>query len=276
MEKTNLSEPQKIIADITLMNNCFMNKVFASDVKSTQLLLRIILNNDKIKVKTVNTQQFIQNLYGHSAQLDILATDENGRRFNVEIQRDDEGAPVKRARYYSSVLDVHFWDSGEKYDKLNDVYVIFITEHDVLHRNHPIYNIERTIQEDGTAFTDGSKIVYVNASCQSDTPLGRLMQDFNCANPDKMHYKELADRVSFFKKTKEGEKTMTDITDIIELYAAKKAKEAAKKAEKKGMYASRLEFAKDLLSEGETIGRTVRLSKLSEAEVRELASKLTA
>ena len=42
------------------------------------------------------------------------------------------------------------------------------------------------------------------------------------------------------------------------------------------MYASRLEFAKDLLSEGESIERTVRLSKLSEAEVRELASKLSA
>ena len=281
MAETKLSEPQKIIADITLMNNRFMNKVFANDVESTQLLLRIILNNDKINVKTVNTQQFIQNLYGHSAQLDILATDENGRRFNVEIQRDDEGAPVKRARYYSSVLDVHFLDAGEKYDKLKDVYVIFITEHDVLRRNYPIYNVEHVITEDGTAFADGSKIVYVNASCQSDTPLGRLMQDFNCANPDKMHYKELADRVSFFKKTKEGEKTMTD---IIELYAAKRAKEAAKvaaekaakKAEKKGMHASRLEFAKDLLSEGESIERTVRLSKLSEAEVRELASKLTA
>ena len=74
------------------------------------------------------------------------------------------------------------------------------------------------------------------------------------------------------------------MTDIIELYAAKRAKEAAKvaaekaakKAEKKGMYASRLEFAKDLLSERESIERTVRLSKLSEAEVRELASKLSA
>ena len=262
-----------------------MNKVFASDVKSTQLLLRIILNNDKIKVKTVNTQQFIQNLYGHSAQLDILATDENGRRFNVEIQRDDEGAPVKRARYYSSVLDVHFLDAGEKYDKLNDVYVIFITEHDVLHRNHPIYNVERVIREDGTAFADGSKIVYVNASCQSDTPLGRLMQDFNCANPDKMHYKELADRVSFFKKTKEGEKTMTD---IIELYAAKRAKEAAKvaakkaakvaaeKAAKKTAQEKNIEFAKGLLADGMSIEFTVRHSKLSEAEVRELASKLTA
>ena len=71
MPETHLSEPQKIIADITLMNNCFMNKVIANDVASTQLLLRIILNNDKINVKTVNTQQFIQNLYGHSAQLDI-------------------------------------------------------------------------------------------------------------------------------------------------------------------------------------------------------------
>lgn len=89
------------------------------------------------------------------------------------------------------------------------------------------------------------------------------------ANPDKMHYKELADRVSFFKKTKEGEKTMTD---IIELYAAKRAKEA----EKKGMYASRLEFAKGLLADGMSIEFTVRHSKLSEAEVRELASKLTA
>ena len=109
-------------------------------------------------------------------------------------------------------------------------------------------------------------------------PKGELYQ---WANPDKMHYKELADRVSFFKKTKEGEKTMTD---IIELYAAKRAKEAAKaaaekaakKAAKKTEQARNIELAKDLLAEGESIERTVRLSKLSEAEVRELASKLTA
>ena len=74
------------------------------------------------------------------------------------------------------------------------------------------------------------------------------------------------------------------MTDIIELYAAKRAKEAAKvaaekaakKAAKKTAQARNIEFAKDLLAEGESIERTVRLSKLSEAEVRELASKLTA
>lgn len=62
------------------------------------------------------------------------------------------------------------------------------------------------------------------------------------------------------------------MTDIIELYAAKRAKEAVQKTAQ----ARNIESAKDLLSEGETIERTVRLSKLSEAEVRELASKLTA
>jgi len=62
------------------------------------------------------------------------------------------------------------------------------------------------------------------------------------------------------------------MTDIIELYAAKRAIEAVQKTAQE----RNIELAKDLLSEGETIERTVRLSKLSEAEVRELASKLTA
>ena len=73
------------------------------------------------------------------------------------------------------------------------------------------------------------------------------------------------------------------MTDVIEEYAARKAeklaKEAAEAAAKeaaKEAQARNIELAKDLLSEGETIERTVRLSKLTEAEVRELASKLTA
>lgn len=65
------------------------------------------------------------------------------------------------------------------------------------------------------------------------------------------------------------------MTDVIEEYAARKAEAVAKEASEKAQ-ACNIELAKDLLSEGESIERTVRLSKLSEAEVRELASKLTA
>lgn len=62
------------------------------------------------------------------------------------------------------------------------------------------------------------------------------------------------------------------MTDVIEEYAAKKAEAVAKEAVKE----KNIEFAKGLLADGMSIEFTVRHSKLSEAEVRELASKLTA
>ena len=271
---------RQVVDDITLMNNRFMNKVFDGNIPATQRMLRVILKNDKIKVRKVSVQQWLQNLYGHSAQLDILAEDEHGTQFNVEIQRNDEGASVQRARFYCGALDMHFLDTGEKYEALPDAYVIFITESDVFKEGRPIYNVERSINESGKAFGDGSHIVYVNAACQDDTPLGRLMQDFNCNDPAKMHYKELADTVNYFKSTKEGE---IDMTDIIEAYANNKAEKAAKeavaKAEKKAEKAAHqrnIEVAKDMLADNMSIESVARYSKLSEEEVRALAAKQSA
>ena len=70
------------------------------------------------------------------------------------------------------------------------------------------------------------------------------------------------------------------MTDVIEEYAARKAeavaKEAAKEAAEATAKENKIEFAKGLLADGMSIEFTVRHSKLSEAEVRELASKLTA
>ena len=98
------------------------------------------------------------------------------------------------------------------------------------------------------------------------------MQDLYCTEPKDLHYHEFAERMEFLKYSKEGEAKMTD---VIEEYAAKKAEAVAKEATEKAQ-ARNVELAKEFLSEGESIERTVRLSKLSEAEVRELASKLSA
>ena len=260
---------RQVVDDITLMNNRFMNKVFDGNIPATQRMLRVILKNDKIKVRKVSVQQWLQNLYGHSTQLDILAEDENGAQFNLEIQRSDEGASVQRARFYCGALDMHFLDRGKKYEALPDAYVIFITESDVFKEGRPIYNVERSINESGKAFGDGSHIVYVNAACQDDTPLGRLMQDFNCNDPAKMHYKELADRVNYFKTSKEGGIYMTD---IIEMYA----KNYAEKVAEKVAHQSNVEIAKNLLAEGMSEDFIVRTTKLSEEEVRALSAKQSA
>ena len=67
--------------------------------------------------------------------------------------------------------------------------------------------------------------------------------------------------------------------DVFEKFVAKREKEAAMKAAEKAAkeaQANKIELAKGLLADGMSIEFTVRHSKLSEAEVRELASKLTA
>ena len=281
MHTQEVSEVRQIIQELCLMNNRFMNKVFENNIPAAELLLRIILKNDKIKVREVNVQSFIQNLYGHSAQMDILAQDEDGEYFNVEVQRSDEGAPAKRARFYSSMLDIKLLTAGKPYEALPVTYVIFITENDVLHGNLPVYDIDRQIRQTGTDFGDDAHIVYVNSKIQDATPLGRLMQDFYCKDPAQMHYKELAERSSYLKNPKEGE---VDMQDIIELYAEKKAKEAAKKATEAAKKAAKeatkeVEVQKDkeyvckLLKRGISVDKVADLLEMLKARVVALAEK---
>lgn len=275
---------KQVIGSLCMMNNRFMNFMLDDNKKAAQVFLRVILGDDKIKVRNVRIQSFIQNIFGHSSQLDILAQDSKGRYFNVEVQRSDEGAPARRARFYSSILDTHFLQPGKLYEELPDTYVIFITENDVLHDNLPLYNIRRRIDENAKCFEDGSRIIYVNSQRRDNTALGKLMQGLYCTEPKNLHYHEFAERMEFLKYSKEGEEKMTD---VIEEYAARKAealakeavkeaaKEAAKKAEEREQ-ANRIELAQGLLADGMSIEFTVRHSKLTEAEVRELASKLSA
>lgn len=87
---------------------------------------------------------------------------------------------------------------------LPECYVIFITEHDALGKNQPICHIDRVIKETADDFNDGSHIIYVNGSIRDDTPLGWLMHDFSCAEPDKIYYNVAADIIKYFKQTEEG------------------------------------------------------------------------
>ncbi len=262
-------DTRKSIAELTLMDDIFMNKVFDNDIGRTALLLRIILKNDKIKVIKATTQQKLKNLLGHDLQLDILAQNENGTLFNVEIQNQSSGAAARRARYHLSLLDSLSLPKGKTYKQLPDNYVVFITQNDVLKGGLPLYHINRKIEENDKAFADGSHIIYVNNKIKDDTPLGRLMHDFTCKNPDDMYYPELAEKARYFKETEKG---LTNMGDVFEKFAAKRAKEAAEATTKE----NKIEFAKGLLADGMSIEFTVRHSKLSEAEVRELASKLSA
>ena len=131
------------IRGFRLPDDDFLTKCFGGDTASTELVLQIVLEKSDLKVLDVQTQVFVENLLNRSVRLDILATDSTGAKLNVEVQRSDKGAGRKRARYNSSMMDAHLLKKGEDFDRLPETWVIFITEHDVMGKGLPLYQIER-------------------------------------------------------------------------------------------------------------------------------------
>ncbi len=187
-----------------LLDDDFLTKCFEGDTASIELVLQIVLEKSDLKVLDVRTQVFVENLLNRSVRLDILAMDSTGAKLNVEVQRSDKGAGRKRARYNSSMMDANLLKKGEDFDKLPETWVIFITENDVMGKGLPLYPIERCFLGTGEKFEDGSHILYVNGAYRGDTPIGKLMHDFSCTDAADMYYGTLADRVRFFKESKEG------------------------------------------------------------------------
>ena len=212
-EKKHQEDLQRL-RGFRLLDDDFMTKVF-EDISCAELLLRIILNDEGIRVLEAHSQRGIKNLQGRSVKLDILAVDSHNRVFNVEVQRSDRGAGAKRARYNSAQIDANVTEPGDQYEDLNETFVIFITENDVMKAGLPIYHIDRVVRETGKLFEDEEHIIYVNSQIKDETKLGRLMHDFSCTDAKDMYNKVLADRVRYFKEDERGVEIMCREMEIM-------------------------------------------------------------
>ena len=212
-EFTNVDYREKI-KKLTLFDAILFRKAFDLNIPAAETLLRTIMENDKIKVARCKTEYTVTGLASHSVQLDLLAMDEHGKFFNVEVQTESAGAPPQRARYYTGAVDTGHFPKGDDYHTLSDTYVIFITKEDVLGKGLPIYHVKRTIDETGDAFNDGSYIIYVNGELANDhTALGRLVHDFSCLHSKDIYDKTFKECVKKLKETEEGIQTMCTVME---------------------------------------------------------------
>ncbi|EOS36669.1 hypothetical protein C804_00548 [Lachnospiraceae bacterium A4] len=228
-EQTHQQDLERL-KSLRYMDDDFMSVCLADNFEGVELILRIVLGREDIKVKSVRTQEPLKNLQGRSAVLDVHAVDDADKEFDVEIQRKDAGAGAKRARHNSSLLDAHILKAGDDTEDIPDSYVIFITENDVMKGKQPIYPVERyvTIGENKVLFDDGSHIIYVNGKYRGNDEIGKLMHDFSCTNPDDMNYETLAKKARYFKQDEKGVAAMCKIMEDMRNEAAR---EAAQKAE---------------------------------------------
>ena len=195
-----------------LMDDKFMSVFFKDFPEGVELVLRIILEIPDLVVNKSTTQLTMTNLLGRTVRIDVFATDSNGARYNIEVQKSGDGAGFKRARYHSSMLDANDPSYiGEDFDAIARSFVVFICETDVIGAGKPLYRITRKIEETGELFNDEATIIYVNgANKDSGTELGRLIQDFFNPDPDTMNNKLLADKTRQYKTEKESIEYLTE------------------------------------------------------------------
>lgn len=222
------------------MDDDFMVACLEDNFEGVELILRIVLGRDDLKVRTARVQEPLKNLQGRSVVFDVHAIDSTGKEFDLEIQRQDTGAGAKRARHNSSLLDAHILKSGEDTENIPDSYVIFITENDVMKGNLPVYPVERyvTIGEDKVLFGDGSHILFVNGKYRNNDAIGKLMHDFSCTDPDDMNYEVLARKARYFKQDEKGVAIMCKMMEDMRKEAAWEAEQ--KKAKKTAVYLIKL------------------------------------
>ena len=201
-----------------------MFKKLAESKAVCQEILRVILEDSRLVVKEVISEDSIANIFGRAVRLDALCTLGNGTLCNIEIQKENVNDDVRRVRYNASSIVSRFSEKGQKFSEIPDVVIVYISEYDVFRSGRTIYHIDSVIRETNTTVNDGLSRVFVNTQYADtdNTDVGELMKCFLQKEINSDKFPELSERLSFFKNVGKGVDSMCS---IIEEYVDERAAE---------------------------------------------------
>ena len=218
-------EQKSFVAKLNVIDDVFFHKM-AEDKEVCEEILRILLSKPNLKVVESQVQRYLRNIGAHSVILDVLCQDENGDYINVEVQKTDDDDHQRRLRFNQSNIDTTFVEKGIPYNKLPDIYLVFISKFDVFNEGHTVYHINRVIEETGTIVENGTHEIYANTAIDDKSDIAELMQYFKNSTGEHENFMNLCNRVKYFKESQKGVSEMCQLVeDYAEEYAKKRIKE---------------------------------------------------
>jgi len=73
------SESGKLVENLRLIDDRFMNVCLRDNIECVQLMLRIIMGKPDLVVTKMQTQEVVMSLTGRDVEFDITATDSSGK-----------------------------------------------------------------------------------------------------------------------------------------------------------------------------------------------------
>lgn len=153
---------RKTLQELTIKDNFMFGAVMVNEDLCKELL-ELILGFSIEKIVVDKEKSIVYHPEYKGVRLDIIAADENGTHYNIEMQVRKKKDLGRRNRYYHSQIDVDLLLRGMEYEVLPDSYVIFICDFDPFGKEKYQYTFESVCKEDSTLkLNDGNHTIFLS------------------------------------------------------------------------------------------------------------------
>lgn len=173
------------LQNLNLMDD-FLFDVATVDLEACKIILELSLGLEIRSIRWKEGQKVIHNLPGkRGIRMDFYVEDEEGKLYDVEMQKRNQGNIPKRTRFYQALVDAPLLESGEKrFDSLNPSYIVVICGFDLYGQGKYRYTFEnRCLEVPGLVIGDGCKRIILNTKGRNDKEVEPALIEF-------LHYVE--------------------------------------------------------------------------------------
>ena len=265
----NSKRKAKAINNLTLMDDKFFRFFFKDNPEALEDVISACLGEEGLKVESMNTQDDIVNLYGHSISMDARVITKDGRHIDVEVQKGHFDETKPRSQYYLAALMFNSLESGSHFTDLDDVYVIFIMDKDYFRHGEEKYESDDIVlQPHSIRLETKGHLIFINGEADSESAIGKLMNDFRCKDSENMQYNRLRERMKNIKRPEVREKMQSELDKIYEEEYEERLKEGIEEGVKEGIAEEIVKIAKKMISDGLSIELIAKYTGLSSGEIQ--------
>jgi len=199
--------------------------------EAAEHVIRVILNRDDLHVISSVGQYVISKLDTHDVRCDILAVDDKGTQYDIEIQQINRTDLLKRADFYGAMIKVDALKKSKKYKHNREVYVIFIIKDGNHWCKGKHIRSFYMCDDEGNDMHTGTRIYFVNGALIDDTQIGKLIQSFHCANADEMQDETISRRYCDIQDVLDMEDEMDDYSKKVYPFGIQRSENPGKLGE---------------------------------------------
>ncbi len=288
---------------ISITNDVVFKVVFGSE-DSTAILLDVInavlehSGHTKIKMVSLKNPVILgERFWLKKPELDILAMDETGKTYDIEVQSYDDTLFIKRSLYYLRKQYVSQMKRGNEYAKLRPVIGInFVKENvlksrkdyhnwyvlanekdhtDVLDRDITVHFIELSkLQSENSSLADWVELFRKANGFETKKDIETLLKRSKKMREAYSRYKNCTQEEALFLEAMRVQRWDSDPRFREKEFIAKGEKRGLRKGIKQGAHKKALEVAKMLFSAGDSLEKIQQVTGLTKKEIEAINAEV--